>query len=63
MVISLRTLSMSNMTSLEWWRLYEVFCKFQNEAVKHNICPGEINRIEDVLLEICPIPQPQAMNV
>ena len=63
MVISMRTLSMSNMTSLEWWQLYAAFCKFQSEAAKHNIYPGETNRIEGVLLEVCPIPQPQAMNV
>ena len=56
MVISMRTLSMSNMTSLEWWQLYAAFCKFQSEAAKHNIYPGEINRIEGVLLEVCPIP-------
>ena len=50
-------------TAAEWWKVYEAFTNFQQLASKYNLCPNEIDRIEDIMLENCPIPQPQPMRV
>jgi len=50
-------------TAAEWWKVYEAFINFQELASQYNLCPNEIEQIEDIMLKNCPIPQPQPMRV
>jgi len=54
---------MNDITAAEWTTLFELFEIFQKAAVKFDLCPDEIDLIEEALFISCPIPQPHKISV